>query len=294
MILAKYHLINLGHKSKIHIYISYIATMLFVSKIKKCANFLLPKTPYPIQFLVIGAQHAGGDIVEFLLRQHPNISLPVYVNHPIFSENGNLFQTQNFNSYHQSLAISTKNKVIGDMSMNSLYCQPAARRIYLYNPKIKIIVILRNPIERAFAHWQFNYTNKLETLSFEQALLNEKNRAIAALPYQDFMYSYLDAGFYSEQIRRYQRFYKDHHLLFITHENLVAQPQATFDTMCDFLTIKRFNIQAEYSTDSQHTLSISSETYQQLINLYQYDIREVERLTHSNVSDWLINPISNK
>lgn len=267
--------------------------MHFVRTIKKYANILFPNSPYPIQFLVIGAQHAGCDKLAFLLRQHPSVTLPLNLNHPIFSEKGDLFQTQDFNSYHKSLNITKKNNIVGDVSMNSLYCQPAARRIYLYNPKIKIVVLLRNPIERAFAHWQFNYTNKLETLSFEQALLNEKNRANAALPYQDCMYSYLDAGFYSEQIRRYQRFFKDHHLLFITYNNLLAQPQATFDTICDFLTIKRFNIQSEYSTDSQHSLSIASETYQQLIKHYQYDIREVERLIDTNVSDWLINPISN-
>ena len=65
-----------------------------------------------------------------------------------------------------------------------MYWHNAPRRIWQYNPDIKLIVILRNPIERAYSHWNMERSRNAEKLSFFDAIQSERDRCQEALSYQ--------------------------------------------------------------------------------------------------------------
>ena len=72
---------------------------------------------------------------------------------------------------------------------------------------MRLIVILRNPIERAYSHWAMEHRRGNDPLPFNLALEQEDARCREALPLQHRVFSYVDRGFYSAQLRRLWRFF---------------------------------------------------------------------------------------
>jgi hypothetical protein len=132
-----------------------------------------------------------------------------------------------------------------------------------------------------------NRKKGLETLSFEEAIKQEKSRALAKLPYQDLLFSYIDRGLYSEQIRRYQRYFKDHKLHFVMYDDLINKPEETLQKICDFLSVSPLNIPFEKMFVSEYKSALNEATRKELQALYRYDILEVERLLGWNCAHWL-------
>jgi hypothetical protein len=62
----------------------------------------------------------------------------------------------------------------GECTPSYLYWQLTAERIWKYNPKIKLLVLLRNPIDRAFAHWNMQRFKGREPLNFFEAIKERK------------------------------------------------------------------------------------------------------------------------
>ena len=96
------------------------------------------------------------------------------------------------------------------------------QRIHDYNPSIKLIILLRNPIDRAFSHWNMQRDRKLDSLDFLDAVKQEENRAREVYPLQLRKYSYVERGFYSEQMERTFRFFPRDRVLVIKFDDLVS------------------------------------------------------------------------
>ena len=88
-----------------------------------------------------------------------------------------------------------KQRVIGEASPIYMYWETAPYRIWKYNPKMKWILVLRNPVERAFSAWNMETKRGKEKLSFAEAIEKEPERCREALPLQHRVYSYIDRGF---------------------------------------------------------------------------------------------------
>ena len=75
-------------------------------------------------------------------------------------------------------------------------------RIRNYNPQIKLVILLRNPIDRAFAHWNMQRFKGREPLDFLDALKEEPRKIAQLLTIESRRFAYVDRGFYSEQLDR--------------------------------------------------------------------------------------------
>jgi hypothetical protein len=170
-----------------------------------------PKTILP-NFLVAGAAKCGPTSLYYFLKQHPD----VFMSNPkepdfFFSQfskiptNGigdDCYDTvQNFDRYCRLFDHAIGKKAIGEASHTNLYYYrktiPLIKQ-YLGNPKI--IIILRNPVERAFSAFAELTLENREFFSFEEALRQEPNRI--AEGWRPTWY-YQDLGFYSHQIKAY-------------------------------------------------------------------------------------------
>jgi hypothetical protein len=134
-----------------------------------------------------------------------------------------------------------------------------AQRAYAVNPDLKAIMLVRNPVERAFSHWQERVHNGVEPLSFEQALAAEEARTEGELErmladpgyYSQAhdWYSYRSRGVYLPQLMNWTTPFPAEQLLVVCSEDLYADVQGTFDRVCAFLglpaetlpTTKTFN-----------------------------------------------------
>ena len=109
------------------------------------------------------------------------------------------------------------------------------KRIWQYNPEMKLISILRNPIERAYSNWKMEVEKGRETERLSLTLEEEENRCRSALPHQHRIYSYLSRGFYTEQIRRIWQYFPRENCLLIKQEELLTEPEKTLEKIYEHL-----------------------------------------------------------
>jgi len=165
-------------------------------------------------FLLVGAPKCGTTSIASYLAQHPDIYIsPIkepkfftaqFLRFPLqgpgdsFVEN---FTVKTFDAYTRLFHRINHEKAIGDASADNLYFHeqviPLIKRCL---GDVKIVIVLRNPVERAFSAYKNLLRDSRETLSFEEGLDLEKDRRERGYEY---IWRYLDLGFYHEQVRAY-------------------------------------------------------------------------------------------
>jgi hypothetical protein len=166
-------------------------------------------------FLVVGAAKSGTTSIYHYLKQHPEIYVPenkeprffVSSKFEEFHHNNSFYNyfckgiTFTLENYRILFDGVTKETSMGEASVQYLYLYNIAiPQIKQYLVDIKIIIILRNPVERAFSTYNHLFRDKLESLPFEKCLEIEEERIRANwFP----LYFYKDMGFYHKQVKAY-------------------------------------------------------------------------------------------
>lgn len=246
-------------------------------------------TQKKLDFIVCGTQKGGTKALDAYLREHPEVCLPQRKELHFF-DSDDQFRGPNppYGVYHAHFNPLPTHKVLGEGTPIYMYWNGAPRRMWQYNPQLKLILLLRNPIERAFSHWNMCREQKQDDLSFADAIERETERCRTALPNQHRLYSYIDRGYYASQIRRLWSFFPANQVLILKSEELKSHPEPLLHSLCDFLGITRL---ANVETKDVHSLpyvsKIGSAEKQHLRSLYEFDIRAVERMLGWDCSDWL-------
>jgi hypothetical protein len=134
--------------------------------------------------------------------------------------------------------------ITGEASPYYLFHPYVPQRVAQLLPEIKLIALLRNPIERAFSHycWEVDWGN--EWLSFEDALEQEEERMQRVAPilehgksFNHLHFSYISRGRYAEQLERWFACFPQEQILIIKSEDMYNNPAAVFMQTLDFLRI---------------------------------------------------------
>jgi len=246
-----------------------------------------------IDFIVCGTQKGGTSALDTYLREHPEICMAD--NKEIhFFDNDSVFQSgiPDYSLYHSTFNPKAHHQIMGEATPIYMYWYDAPKRIWQYNPDIKLIIILRNPIERAFSHWNMERSRNTEQLFFWDALINKEERCRTALPYQHRIYSYIDRGHYLEQLRRLWHYFPKKQILILKNEILREQPHKTLDKICNFLGVDTAPMQS-IAPKEIHKLPyispISCQEKEYLQRQFRHEILNLEQELNWNCSDWLSN-----
>ena len=240
-----------------------------------------------VNFVVAGAQKSGTSALDSYLRQHPDIGMAKAKEVHFFDSESSFAGVPDYSRYHEFFPQSPEIKLRGESTPIYLYWYPAPRRMWEYNPRLKIVVLLRNPIERAFSHWNMERARKAESLDFSEALRFERQRCRQALPLQHRIYSYLDRGFYSEQLRRLWHFFPRDQTLVIRHEALRDQHQATMDGVFRFLGVQPIALQAVDIHSRFYERKMLAQERAFLIDFFRLEIFSLEALLGWDCNQWL-------
>lgn len=121
-----------------------------------------------------------------------------------------------YSNYHAYFSPKSTHKVLGEATAIYMYWNESVKRIFQYNPEMKIIIILRNPIDRAYSQWNIERTRNTDKLSFEDTVKAESERSQEAYPHQHRVCSYIDRGYYMKQkIRRIWEYFPKDKVLII-------------------------------------------------------------------------------
>lgn len=183
--------------------------------------------------MVIGAQKAGTTSLHAWLAQHPQI-LPPFEKEVHYFDGGLDPQTDNFSKgidwyrAHFPKAAAAAGRKSFETTPLYLFHPLAAPRIKEQLPDIKLIAVLRNPVDRAVSHYFHTRRNGGETLAMADAFAAEDQRlAAAGKDYSSPAYirhSYKARGRYAEQLERYLRLFPKDQLLIIDSEGLFERP----------------------------------------------------------------------
>ncbi len=130
-----------------------------------------------------------------------------------------------------------KNQKKGEASVSYLFYPNVPKRIKKSVPEAKIIILLRNPVERAFSHYLMDMKLGYVSLSFDDVIF----RNIKSEKLQLYFQQYVELGLYYEQVERYYQEFGKENVFVILSEDMFKDPQVIFQTLCDFLDISHID-----------------------------------------------------
>jgi hypothetical protein len=246
--------------------------------------------PMKVGFLIAGVQKGGTSSLFSYLRQHRQIGAADTKEVHFFDDEETFREGRpDYAVYHRRFVSKRSARIYGEATPIYLYWSQALARIREYNPDMKIVVLLRNPVQRAWSHWQMETRRKMETLPFSMAIRQESARTREALPWQHRVYSYLDRGFYAGQINRVRNLFSERQLMFIKSERFYTAPAQTVAEVVKFLDLPPAPIDTSYRRNRDAgDWAMAEEDRQFLIDIFRSDVHQVESLLGWDCGDWLI------
>ncbi len=253
-----------------------------------------------VNLVVAGVARAGTSGIINGLKQHPEIYVgrdeknldedetKFFDQEENFSISSTTQMITNYKNYHNKFFknIDISKKIICSNAPIYSYWENAIKRLWYYNKEIKLIIILRNPVERAYSHWNKEKNNGREKLSFHEAIQKEMERSKNFLPYQNRNSSYTERGFYTEQIRRAWKFFDKKNVLFIKYDDFCNNPKNIFNSIFEFLNITQIEVKSKYVGKQNYAEKINIEDFEYLREFFFYDICETEKLLKWDCSEW--------
>lgn len=290
-------------------------------------------------FLMVGTAKAATTSIHAYLNQHPDVFMsekkePCFFSFydelsPQFTDSIPVDYVHSLSAYLALFEQAMDYKIRGESSTPYLFFYDKTieniKKIIPNYRSVKILIMLRNPVDRAYSQYMMRVRDVFEDLSFEEALRAEKTRIEAHAHFDSF---YVERGFYYKQVKAYLENFDQVKVLF--YEDFKADPQGVLTEILDFLEVDRVVLQTSKRENvsgvprlkfmSQLVLSRSKvkkklanllpytlkapllnayrklnfkqppamkpETREQLKALYREDVMKLEKLLHKDLSNW--------
>lgn len=197
------------------------------------------------QFIVVGAARAGTTALHHYLKQHPQIYLPdlkepcffCFAGQKLHYKKGKFaFAITDLKNYKKLFNEARQEQVTGEISTPYLYLHHQTIgniKKYHSDPEhLKIIIVLRNPVDRAYSQYLWKVRDGREDLSFEEALKQEKRRIEENYSF-DYFYSH--RGLYYDQVKDYLDNFNS--VKIILFDDFRSKFEETISGICNFLGV---------------------------------------------------------
>ena len=193
-----------------------------------------------VDFFIVGAPKAGTTSLYHYLNEHLEIEMssqkePDYFSDEALKRQGMYYgknRIDNLEKYH-GLFANKDVKLRGEASVSYLFYDDVPKKIKEYNSKAKIIIMLRNPIDRAFSHYLMDYRLGLVSDSFDSIIKKKLKHKNASL----FFQQYIKLSEYSQQVSRYLEVFDKENIMFIDYEDFKKDVSAVVDKAYLFLGV---------------------------------------------------------
>ncbi len=206
------------------------------------------KSKNKIDFFLVGAARCGTTSLYNYLNNSPKIFLPKVKEPNFFSQvqspKSEDYELPDFDKiYHSKIitsadvydklyATSNMEQLKGDTSPSYLWDKSTARRIYDHNPKAKILMSLRHPVDRAYSHYVMNYFTGVDNnKTFVEALNSKKNEFWGSCN------MYLEMGYYYEQVKEYYKLFPKENIKILIYENWTKNLNEEIESVFNFLNV---------------------------------------------------------
>ncbi len=188
-----------------------------------------------LDFIVVGSQKSGTTAIRKNLSKVKDVYLPKDELH--FFDNDNLFKTNklDYSEINKHFDFNCGN-INGEVTPIYIYWDNCLERIYEYNSNVKIVVILRNPIHRAYSQWNMESERGTDRLNFYESLKVEKIFKKNKLQHR--VYSYVERGMYYKQIKKIFKIFPKENVLILKYETYKQNNVKTINKILRFIGSK--------------------------------------------------------
>ena len=249
-------------------------------------------------FLVIGAKRCGTTSLYQHLPEHPCISKSPYDNMGFFNDNFHLGV-----NWYKSFFPTTftrdkiKSKFGGflafDVTTKYMEEESTANNVYQTKPNMKIIIILRNPVDRAYSQYHLSVRQTAERRSFEDVVEENMNR-LNKESHEHYEIkprfsakedNYLKKGLYALQLRYWLKIFPRENILTVSTEEFESNQQIIYNKIFEFLNISKFEVKNTKKMEKGNYPPIKSETRNLLLDYFRPHNHELFELINMEF-DW--------
>lgn len=239
------------------------------------------------EFIIIGAMKSGTTSLYYYLSKHPRVLPPIKKEIHYFDHNyhkGDIW----YKSHFPITLINSNRFITGESSPYYLFHPNVPDRISETVPGAKLIVILRDPAERAISHyWHKVKSNKesrtiREALNWNGGIVAEEEQKLKngekKYSYEHVNFSYLERGKYVQQIDRYTDSMDEENILILKSEDLFENTESVMDSVYDFLEIESFHDTRYVATNcGDYRTEINSEILLRLSSYFREHNEELNK-----------------
>jgi hypothetical protein len=234
-----------------------------------------------LDFLVIGTQKGGTTSLINQFNQHPDIFMCENELH-FFDK---IKYIENYEIYHKNFPVDLTKMFIGEKTPSYCYLRFAIDRIYEYNPDIKLVFILRDPIKRAYSEWNMFRKDPNYKEDFIESIEKIKDTELPEIKKNG--YWALQRGYYLEQIEYILSKFNKENLYIGISEKIKKDPLLEYNKIFNFFGLEslkdlnvNFNIRKGHYTReiSNNEFTYMKEKYSEknkkLFDYLGYEIKE--------------------
>jgi len=200
-------------------------------------------------FLIVGAAKSGTTSLSSYLDQHPKIEV-VSNRLEHFGQYSNaMMPNLSQDEYLDLYSTIPESTMAGEKSVSYLYSDEAANQIKQMNSNMKILMLLRNPIDRAYSDFWHRRRISMESLSFSDALDVENKRIQQGAPFEQH---YAHYGLYAERIESYFSLFGREQCRVFLFENFIDNPQKICRQCFDFLNVPPSQKKIDFSINTRN------------------------------------------
>jgi hypothetical protein len=246
-----------------------------------------------VNFVVAGVQKAGTTAIHDFLAQHPHVALlrdqalHFFDKEEHFGSNrAGLVTEPDYGVLLGNFDSGWRWRVAGEVTADYLYYPKALERIARYNPDMKVIVSLRNPVDRAFSQWNMRREKGQEPLEFLDALKRDQKKGIWRGPRGN---AYIARSLYSVQLEKLYNLFPRNQVLALKYEEFRRNPFDAVDCVFDFIGVKRMrNLRNRQRNVGSYSRKLTSEERECGSVIFEEDITNVENFLGWDCSDWRV------
>jgi len=244
------------------------------------------------QVIIAGAQKSGTTSLYAALASHPDFQSP-QLKEPFYYGNDDRY-CKGKEHYLMNFPGAQNGKFTVDASTNYLDHKLAASRILQDNPEAKTVIILRDPVFRAFSHYRMQKKIGAEELSFIDALRLEDQRIEEGNSFSkvhNYCYQrlgYRSRGEYSRMIGPWLAAFDKNRIHFINAESFFSFPEREYERLLDFLQVRSHPLQDNRKFNEGQQGEITTEAMDLLVKHYRERNLELSTMVGAEITrNWV-------
>lgn len=183
-------------------------------------------------FVCIGGMRCGSTTLWMLLKNHPGVFMPDEKELHFF-DRADRIGAEERADYASWFSDAPAGALCGEFTPSYLTRAGVAEKIAATVPDAKLLLVLRNPVDRAWSHYWFRVRQGVEPRSFRDAIARENDRPGP----EPWRHAYIGWGRYADHLSRYRQIFGADRIHAVLWEDLVAEPATTMAAVASFLDI---------------------------------------------------------